>query len=82
VSEIYYPEWHAYIDGKEVAMVKTNFLLRGVHVPAGKHTVEFRFISPSFEQGRMISMAANGIILLIGALGLFGWYRQRQRSEA
>lgn len=82
VSEIYYPEWHAYIDGKEVEMVKTNFLLRGIHMPAGKHTVEFRFASPSFEQGRMISMAANGIILLIGALGMFGWYRQRQRGEA
>ncbi|MBU3740952.1 MAG: hypothetical protein FGM24_01575 [Candidatus Kapabacteria bacterium] len=81
-SEVYYPEWHAYVDGNEVPMYKTNFLLRGVHVPAGTHTVEFKFISPEFEQGRMISMAANGIILLIGALGMFVSYRNRQRGEA
>lgn len=82
VSEVYYPEWHAYVDGTEVPMHKTNFLLRGVIVPPGKHTVEFRFSSPSFEQGRTISMAANGVIILVGALGMFFAYRQRKQGEA
>lgn len=82
VSEIFYPEWHAYVDGTEVEMHKTNFMLRGVVVPPGKHTVEFRFASPSFEQGRTISMAANGIILLIGALGMTMAFRQRKQVAA
>lgn len=80
VSEVYYPEWHAYVDGTEVPMVKTNYLLRGVVVPAGKHTVTFRFHSPGFETGRTVSMAANGIALLIGALGVF-FARRRTKSE-
>jgi len=82
VSEIYYPEWQAYVDGVKVDIVKTNFLLRGVVIPAGKHTVEFTFESPSFEQGRMISMGANGIILLLGALGIAIGYRRREQEQA
>ncbi|MFM8771984.1 MAG: YfhO family protein [Candidatus Kapaibacterium sp.] len=81
VSEVYYSEWKATIDGKPVETVKTNFLLRGVPVPAGSHTVEFRFESPSFEQGRTISLAANGLTLLIGIGGLLTWRREREQAK-
>jgi len=81
VSEVFYSEWKATIDGKPVETIKTNFLLRGVPVPAGSHTVEFRFESPSFEQGRTISLAANGITLLIGLGGLLMWRRERQQAK-
>lgn len=80
VGEVYYPEWHAYIDGKEVETHKTNYLLRGVVVPAGAHVVEFRFASPAFETGRTISIAANGLALLIGALGLFFTLKGRKQG--
>jgi len=82
VSEVFYDEWHAYVDGTEVPMIKTDFVLRGVSVPAGKHTVEFRFISPAFEQGRTISLAANVSALLIGLAGLGLWYRKRKVAAA
>jgi hypothetical protein len=81
VSEMFYSEWKATIDGKPVETMKTNFLLRGVLVPAGKHTVEFRYESPSFEQGRTISLAANGITLLIGLGGLLMWRRERSQGQ-
>lgn len=81
-SEVYYHEWQAFVDGKEVPTVKTDFLLRGVVVPAGKHKVEFRFISPAFEQGRTISMASNGVAVLIGLAGLGLWYRKRKGAMA
>ena len=81
VSEMFYSEWKATIDGKPVETIKTNFLLRGVPVPAGRHTVEFRFESPSFEQGRTISLAANGITLLIGLGGLLLWRRERSQGQ-
>lgn len=80
VSEVYYPEWQCTIDGAPVETAKTNFLLRGVVVPAGTHTVEFTFSSPAFEQGRTISMASNGAAILIGLAGLFMWYRRRQAA--
>lgn len=81
VSEMFYSEWKATIDGKPAETIKTNFLLRGVPVPAGRHTVEFRFESPSFEQGRTISLAANGITLLIGLGGLLLWRRERSQGQ-
>lgn len=80
VSEIYYPEWHCYLDGSEIPIYKTDFLLRGVVVPAGEHIVEFRFESPSFEHGQTISMASNGAALLIGFAGLF-MDRRRKKTE-
>ncbi len=81
-SEVYYDEWHAFVDGAEVPMVKVNNLLRGVVVPAGSHTVEFRFTSPSFEQGRTISMASNLAAALIGLAGLGLWLKRRKEHAA
>ncbi|NQW30810.1 MAG: YfhO family protein [Ignavibacteria bacterium] len=80
VSEVYYPEWHAYIDGQEVTTHKTDFLLRGLVVPAGKHTVEFRYQSDAFQQGRLISMASNSITALVGLMALFVWSRKRSKK--
>ncbi len=81
VSEVYYHEWHCYVDGKEVPIHKTNFLLRGVVVPSGSHQVEFRFESPAFETGRTISIASNIAAILIGLGGLGLWLRRRKSSE-
>ena len=81
VSEIYYPEWHATIDGSPVNIERTNFFMRGLLVPAGKHTIEFTFTSPAFETGRTISMASNGIAILIGLAGIGLWYRNRQQQR-
>lgn len=80
VSEVFYPEWIATIDGQEVPTHRTDFFLRGVVVPPGSHTVEFKYVSPSFEQGRLISQAANGIAILVGALGIFFMVRDRRKG--
>lgn len=42
VSEVYYPSWHVYIDGRETPILKANYLFMGAAVPQGKHRVEFR----------------------------------------
>jgi hypothetical protein len=56
VSEVYYPAgWKAYLNDKEVEIVKTNFALRGIVVPKGNHKLRFEYTEPSFEQGRTIS---------------------------
>lgn len=81
VSEVFYDEWHAFVDNKEVPIIKTNFLLRGVVVPAGSKTVEFRFISPSFETGRTISIASNIATSLLGLGALGMWIMRRNKSE-
>ncbi len=85
-SEVYYPEgWHAYIDGKEVPIINTDFILRGVIVPAGDHTIIMVFKPAAYYVGRKISQLASLIVLLIliGGIG-YEIYKsaKKQKHEA
>ena len=66
-SEVYYNTWKAYIDGNEVPIVRVNYILRGLEVPAGNHKIEFRCIDDVYLRGAMISKISSiivGIIIL------------------
>jgi hypothetical protein len=70
-SEIYYPEgWVASIDGKEVAHINVNYILRGMQVPAGKHTIEFRFDPQTYKTGATITQISAYLVGLIIFLAL------------
>jgi len=43
IGDVYYPGWKAYIDGKPTKIFLADYAFRGVVVPAGKHTVVFKF---------------------------------------
>jgi len=82
LSEIYYPAgWKAFIDGKETEIYKTNYALRSVFVPAGKHTIEMKFESPAFERGKLISTSLNIIVVILLGLGIFVEIRKRNKSK-
>ena len=71
-SEIYYDKgWDAFIDGKLSPYFRANYVLRAMKVPAGKHTIEFKFEPKSYVIGNNISLASSSILilLLIGILG-------------
>lgn len=71
-SEIYYPYgWKASIDGKEVPIARVNYALRGVSIPAGSHTIEFRFEPQVVKTGDLISLIIGVISWLILVAGLF-----------
>jgi hypothetical protein len=62
-SEVYYPKgWHVSIDGEEVDIVRANYILRAMLIPAGKHTIEFHFVPESYTITENI--AWTGYILL------------------
>jgi hypothetical protein len=66
LSEVYYPlGWNAFIDGQKADYVKTNYVLRGMYVPAGDHEIEFRFEPKSYTIGRMITIIANLMVMLV-----------------
>jgi uncharacterized membrane protein YfhO len=64
-SETQYPGWHAWIDGAEVPIVMTNGAFRGLAMPAGVHTVRFRFSPAILNIGLAISIAAAALIVLV-----------------
>lgn len=67
-SEIYYPNgWKAFIDGKETPIVKVDYALRGLNIPAGDHTIKFEFAPASYTLGNTLNLIA-GIISIIALL--------------
>jgi hypothetical protein len=71
ISEIYYPYWKAYIDGKETEIFKTNYAFRSIIVPPGEHTIEFKYESPGFETGKTLVLISNILVALALAFGIF-----------
>lgn len=83
-SEVYYNAgWKAYIDGKEAPIVKTNYVLRGLSIPAGNHKITFEFKPDSYYGSLKISVACSGFIwlLLIGAVGASVWRGRKNISN-
>ncbi|MDE3213353.1 MAG: hypothetical protein KGM98_08970, partial [Bacteroidota bacterium] len=65
LSEIYYPlGWDAFIDGKKTDYVKTDYVLRGMYLPAGDHKIQFIFEPSSYTDGRMITIIANLLVMI------------------
>jgi hypothetical protein len=70
-SEIYYPSgWKAFIDGKESPIIKVNYVLRGLPLAPGKHTIEFRFEPQGLMTGKKISVGAMLACLVLLLLWL------------
>ena len=80
LSEVYYPYgWNAYIDGRKVNYVKTNYVLRGISIPAGKHTVKFVFEPTSYKTGSTISFVGSFLVTIFVLGGLFmSWRKDRK----
>jgi uncharacterized membrane protein YfhO len=57
LSEVYYPAWKAYTDGKETEIYCTDYAMRSVYLEKGKHTVEFIYDSETFKTGKKITFA-------------------------
>lgn len=71
LSEMYYPGWKAFIDGKRTSIYKTNYTFRGIIIPSGKHLIKFVFEPQSLEWGKWISIICILSCLLIFVLGIF-----------
>ena len=82
-SEVYYPHgWDAYIDGKKTAYSRVNYILRGMPVAAGNHTIEFRFEPRTVILGDKITMWFSILVYLmliaVAVLEWRAWQKQKQ----
>ena len=64
VSENYYPGWKATADGKAALVVRTDYSLMGVVLPAGRTRVELTFTSAAYERGKMITLLALALSIV------------------
>ena len=70
-SEVWYPAgWIATIDGKPADIVRADYTLRALKVPAGSKSIEFEFRPDSFYKGANYSRIASGLLLILLALGV------------
>lgn len=80
-SEIYYPEgWVATIDGKETSILRVNYTLRALEIPAGKHLIEFSFKPKPYAVGNPVTAACSWILLLVLVCSI-GWSFKKGKEE-
>ena len=77
-SEMYYGKgWNAYIDGKSADHIRVDYVLRALNIPAGKHTIEFKFEPQVIKTGSTITLISSiGMLLLL----VGGIYFERKKG--
>ena len=78
LSEVYYPAWKAFVDGKETEILRADYCYRAVYLEKGNHKIVFKYDSDTFKTGLNISL----ISLLIFISGtVFAFLRRRKKGE-
>lgn len=79
-SEMYYPQgWRATVNGLQTPIINVNYVLRGLKVPAGNSTVEFRFEPEVVVLGTAIRWGS--LILFVLLLGAFYFVQSRSQNQ-
>ena len=82
-SEVYYPKgWKVFIDGTKADYVKTDYVLRGMYIPAGNHEIEWRFEPESFTVGRMVSIISNILVALLLLATIIFYAMKKKKPDA
>ncbi|MBC7553312.1 MAG: YfhO family protein [Taibaiella sp.] len=81
-SDIYYEKgWKAFVDGNETPIMKADYVLRSIKVPAGNHKIEFHFHPESFYKGKTIAMASSIFLILLGLSALVPLFMKKKEIK-
>ncbi len=72
--------WRVWVDQKPAALLRCNYIMQGVFVPPGQHTIEFRYQPPL--KFLYISVAALVIGVLLGGYVVFNHFWQERREPS
>jgi hypothetical protein len=70
LADLWHPDWVAVLDGAPAPVLRADYLLRAVPVPAGRHRVEFRYRSPAVRLGLLVSLGSLAASLGLLAVGI------------
>jgi O-antigen/teichoic acid export membrane protein len=79
LADSYSPGWLAQDNGQDVPIWRADGNFRAVALPAGSHTVTFKYSPVSLRLGLFASLSA-GVILMLG-LVVWGWRRFYREAE-
>jgi len=82
LADLWYPDWVVTVDGKRAPVIKADYLLRAVAVPAGRHRVEFRFESKAVRTGLLLSALGIAVSIALLLAGVIARRRAAPRAEA
>jgi hypothetical protein len=71
VSEVFYPDWKATVDGAPAQVMRANGVLRALALPAGRHEVVFHYDRTLIEKSAGISVGAFALTLFALVASLF-----------
>ena len=80
LSEIHYP-WKALIDGQPVPLYRADYALRSIPVPAGRHTVAYRYDDGAFRRGSIISFVSLCAVIGITSAGVVSGRREKRPAS-
>jgi len=78
ISDNYYPAWRATVDGEDTPVLRADYTLRAVQVPAGRHEVLLEYHSPLLQA----SVWTTILSVLAGAGVVVGGATRQRRERA
>ncbi|MDR0438591.1 MAG: YfhO family protein, partial [Bacteroidales bacterium] len=76
-SEIFYPdEWFAWINGEPVEILRVNYILRAINIPAGEHEIRMEFIPVFKNKGDRIGLIFNLMLFALIAVAVYVQFRK------
>ncbi|MEI8278583.1 MAG: YfhO family protein [Bacteroidota bacterium] len=82
-SDIYYEKgWEAYVDGKQTPIVKADYVLRGIKIPAGIHKIEFFFRPKTHALGEKIALISSMLLYALGIMAIVMLLKKKKEPQA